>query len=478
MRFTCMAWLALLAASSASAQTVGLYADPQGLQCGINTTNGQSTTAYVIYLPAGNPAGISSVHTTIQVTGNTVGLSMQATPTPLAYQVQGDPFSAAGGSLSVLFCNITTPTVLYTVTLSRTLPGTGPISVTTTASGTTCFNSTPFSSAVTGALDLPAPAVPSSPDPADGAVDVTSHQMDGGLTLAWQGVIPPSVCGTDAHYTLYLGTDPNPPAVVNVQGAGAIVNPWEYNTTYYWRVDAVVTGPYAAVAHGPLWRFTTGAPPPPPPPMETCPQTCETTPPACPITCLFTQDAALPDVCSNEVSASHSTGVQCVPGLGVGGFAWFDRSIGTMHASAAASIECGQVSIDVICADRFHLEGPAAMQPIAFSANVHFVGSPFMLGALGEGTGPATFRAVGPGFPTQGDLVLPLSHLPGEDFILRYGVDVSAYGAKDPDTEDADGRLTFTMLPEGYRITSCEGFGGFVRATPASWSRVKSMYRE
>ena len=68
--------------------------------------------------------------------------------------------------------------------------------------------------------------------------------------------------GIPSHYELYFGTDNPPSNIVNgeeIQGTAFMPDlPLEYNTTYYWRVDAVNQ---FGTASGVLWQFTTDGEP-------------------------------------------------------------------------------------------------------------------------------------------------------------------------------------------------------------------------
>ena len=92
------------------------------------------------------------------------------------------------------------------------------------------------------------PAAPSSPSPANGAVNVTTNS-----TLSWQASDPEL---QQLKFDVYFGAINPPPLVAsNVStksfNPGALANV----TTYWWRVVARDT--YAATTSGPAWSFTT-----------------------------------------------------------------------------------------------------------------------------------------------------------------------------------------------------------------------------
>jgi RHS repeat-associated protein len=106
------------------------------------------------------------------------------------------------------------------------------------------------------------PAIPSGPQPADGAVDQETVAGGLGLKLAWQGSDPD---GDPMTWDVYFDTDATrvtafDPAVRRAQGLLApTFQPagLAFLTTYAWRV--VVFDNHGASTPGPVWRFTTAA---------------------------------------------------------------------------------------------------------------------------------------------------------------------------------------------------------------------------
>lgn len=92
-----------------------------------------------------------------------------------------------------------------------------------------------------------APYPPSDPSPADsGSADIDTD-------LSWSGSDPD---GDPVTFSVYFGTDVDPPRVVTDQSAkthdpGTL----EYNETYYWKVSC--KDDHGAVTHGKLWMFST-----------------------------------------------------------------------------------------------------------------------------------------------------------------------------------------------------------------------------
>jgi hypothetical protein len=87
-----------------------------------------------------------------------------------------------------------------------------------------------------------------SPDPANGAVDVTQTPI-----LTWSP-------GFGASYEIYFGTDESS---LENKGGGSLGSEsfdpgqLEWNTTYYWRIDEANSANADSPWTGPLWSFTT-----------------------------------------------------------------------------------------------------------------------------------------------------------------------------------------------------------------------------
>lgn len=96
------------------------------------------------------------------------------------------------------------------------------------------------------------PLAPFGPLPPNGEANVSTQSA-----LSWNGGDPDT--GDRVTYTVYFGTDNNPPVVSTSQPTAAY-NPGALTalTTYYWKV---VASDGKASATGPLWSFTTGSEP-------------------------------------------------------------------------------------------------------------------------------------------------------------------------------------------------------------------------
>jgi len=91
------------------------------------------------------------------------------------------------------------------------------------------------------------PAQAREPEPADGTTDVSVNS-----TLSWRA-------GREAvTHDVYLGTDPNAPALVDsVSEATYVPGDLEFGSTYYWRIDEVNEADEISVWPGTLWDFVT-----------------------------------------------------------------------------------------------------------------------------------------------------------------------------------------------------------------------------
>lgn len=106
-----------------------------------------------------------------------------------------------------------------------------------------------------GCLNNSGPGSASNPNPANGAVNVSTNP-----TLSWTAGIGAT------SYDVYFGTDPTPDStpgqseLIGNQGGTSYTPPTlALNTTYYWRIDARNA---SGTTTGDIWSFST--PPPPP----------------------------------------------------------------------------------------------------------------------------------------------------------------------------------------------------------------------
>jgi hypothetical protein len=151
---------------------------------------------------------------------------------------------------------------------------------------------------------------------------------------------------------------------------------------------------------------------------------------------------------------------------------------GTISASASTEPECcgyGTGSTH----DLFTLLGPPGPALITFTAHLHVTSS-----QSGSGTAGATLREgasnsasyTNPPGPAEETISITIARHAGETFDLFLDYHATACGDGDA---SLSGTLSFSDLPPGYAVTSCQGFlsDPSVAATPTSWGRLRARYR-
>lgn len=162
---------------------------------------------------------------------------------------------------------------------------------------------------------------------------------------------------------------------------------------------------------------------------------------------------------------------------GVNQSAKYNVPQGTLQATAGCFGECGS-SAGVYVEDDFTLSGLPDGTPVPLVAH-------FLLGNLFQNAGASasaniqdlthsTSASVG-GPRTNYDLTLAISAVAGQPFRMHFEVACGGFGA----SSLADGTFSFTGVPAGAVLTSCQGYtlGGAVPAEATSWGSVKSIYR-
>ena len=92
------------------------------------------------------------------------------------------------------------------------------------------------------------PIVPDNPIPKNNSIDISITP-----TLSWNCTDPDD---DPLIYTLYLGKDTNPEEYKSgIKGNNINIGSLEYNTTYYWRIEAF--DGKGGITQGPLWSFKT-----------------------------------------------------------------------------------------------------------------------------------------------------------------------------------------------------------------------------
>ncbi len=106
-----------LAASMASAQSIGLFGDPSGASCNLVVNPGVAGTGFLIAIPGGPVTGITGAE--FRVAGLPGGWFAISTPNPASNLSLGDPFTT-GANIAFPTCQAGGPVTLYTVTLIAT----------------------------------------------------------------------------------------------------------------------------------------------------------------------------------------------------------------------------------------------------------------------------------------------------------------------------------------------------------------------
>jgi RHS repeat-associated protein len=190
----------------------------------------------------------STVHQTLTITnGNSAGGPLQWTATPNQPWLTAQPGSGS-----------TTSSVAVDIAVNRT--GLAPSTYTATVH--VASNNGSFDVPVTLTMANQSPATPSSPSPADGAVNQATVSGGLGLALSWQGSDPD---GDALTWDVYFDTDAAKvtaldPTVRRSHGQSAMTfqpSGLTFATTYAWRVVAFDT--HGSSTAGPVWRFTTAA---------------------------------------------------------------------------------------------------------------------------------------------------------------------------------------------------------------------------
>lgn len=150
-------------------------------------------------------------------------------------------------------------------------------------------------------------------------------------------------------------------------------------------------------------------------------------------------------------------------------------------------------SLDV--SDLYQIVGPASATPIPFEVHIHVTGevtgglrgypngtfcdNSRILFRLASGATANSYSDQSSFSPCSGHafdagVVVSLAKLPSESFPLSMHLEAGGSGGFGTNR----GALTFTGLPAGYSVQSCQGYGSQPVATlPRSWGNLKHTYR-
>jgi hypothetical protein len=204
----------------------------------------------------------------------------------------------------------------------------------------------------------------------------------------------------------------------------------------------------------------------------------------CPESCVFGS-------CST-MAARDSFRVGDAPfGSPPSGWARYNLVTGFVYSQANSGFDWG-MSAPTVARDRFVLVGPVSSQPIQFVVLLQLNGSASTsgtnfssasaVGSLAQGSEPAVTASVSSWWSNPSDylsttLSLPQSRLVGESFEITYRTSAEATGPVNNEAR-ITGVLSFSGLPPGHGIMSCQGFAGqVVPVLTRSWGALKVTYR-
>jgi len=135
--------------------------------------------------------------------------------------------------------------------------------------------------------------------------------------------------------------------------------------------------------------------------------------------------------------------------------------------------------------DIFTLHGPAGNEPVAFKADglarVQNDGGGSCTLEVRVGSSDSTTAIAGGGTYITQELLVPITRTVGQTFDLFTSITITGGGGLPEDDTTSDYSslsLSFSGLPDGYWVTSCQGFGQFATpARPQTWGHLKAAYR-
>jgi len=193
----------------------------------------------------------------------------------------------------------------------------------------------------------------------------------------------------------------------------------------------------------------------------------------CPTTCATGLGPPY-EICSTNPSGDYAFEGRCTLPFSTTSHVRYELAQGTFFGDASGCLEGGS-SAGLRAMDRYRIVGPATTIPIAFTANLYMRG-------LVEGEQQYFFQ-VGSGAPEYRSLPQPppetatiaLQYLPGEEFLLQMGF---LFIGNNFAFASVDGTLSFTGLPTGYSVRSCQGFSSdTIGVSPATWGAMKTLFR-
>ena len=154
--------------------------------------------------------------------------------------------------------------------------------------------------------------------------------------------------------------------------------------------------------------------------------------------------------------------------------AHYDIPGASLNVSVSVYGEGGNAG-GVVVQDDFHVIGVASGTPLTFTAHL-LVGLTNANANLTDAFGH-TASATTDTNPLQTELTLEVAALAGEPFRLVF--ELQATGDAVSGTGSGTGHFSFSGIPQGAAVASCNGYVSdpLVPTHVTSWGRLKSMYR-
>ncbi len=208
----------------------------------------------------------------------------------------------------------------------------------------------------------------------------------------------------------------------------------------------------------------------------------------CPLNTLRALDST---ITSSDSSRGLTAKGDCQPyGGSRSGGAGYNLTVGSVSAIASSDgLVCGG-NAWVSTHDIFKLVGPASPSALVFTAQLQVNASgtfqnPFRQSGAGayatlrEGDSNSQSYVSGTGQPSNTTLSITVTRNVDESFDLYMDLIASTFSEPYDESARIFGTLSFTGLPAGYAVVSCQGYVSDpavpVRAT--SWGKLKAIYR-
>jgi hypothetical protein len=160
----------------------------------------------------------------------------------------------------------------------------------------------------------------------------------------------------------------------------------------------------------------------------------------------------------------------------------YDLPHGTLHAEGVGNPYSPGCGSHVVANDAFTLLNAAPGTSVPCQAILRISGSLTGAGTIGAGLEDSAHPGTGVNYflntaqpNVSVDLVLPLSLSSDNPVTLNFFL--AAFGDFPAGTSQATAVLRFSGLPAGVTVVSCQSYDLPVPAQPATWGRLKAVYR-